>query len=172
MERGNLVKMGGNPVTLMGKELKIGDKAPDFTLLDTSLKTVRLSDSSGKPRLISVVTSLDTGTCSLQTRTFNKELASLADKATAYTVSADLPFAQGRFVKEHNIDKVRFLSDYQTASFGSDYGLLIKELRLLARAVIVVDKNDRITYMEIVPEVSSEPDYNKALEALRDTIGE
>lgn len=171
MERSNAIKLGGSPVTLMGKELKVGDKAPDFTLMDSSFKPVKLSDSSGKPRLLSVVMSLDTGTCSIQTRTFNKELADLADKATAYTISADLPFTQGRFVTENNIDKVQFLSDYQTASFGNDYGLLIKDMRLLARAVIVVDKDDRITYMEVVPEVSSEPNYNKALEALKNTIG-
>jgi thiol peroxidase len=171
MERPNAVKVGGNPVTLMGKELKVGDKAPDFTLLDNNMNPVKLSDSKGKPRLLSIVSSLDTGTCSIQTRTFNKELAELADKATAYTISADLPFAQGRFVKENDIDKVQFLSDYKTVEFGNDYGLLIKETRLLARAVIVVDKDDTITYMQVVPEVSSEPDYAPALEALRKTIG-
>lgn len=171
MERINRVTMGGKPVTLLGKELKVGDDAPDFTLVDNGLKPVKLSDSKGKPRLISVVTSLDTGTCSIQTRTFNKELAALADRATAYTISADLPFAQKRFVNENNIDKVQFLSDYRTASFGEDYGLLIKDLRLLARAVIVVDKNNKISYLEIVPETSSEPNYAPAMEALKKAIG-
>ncbi len=170
MERNDVVKIKGKPVTLTGTPLKVGDKAPDFTLLDNSLNPVRFSDSKGKPRLISVVTSLDTGTCSIQTRTFNKELEKLADKATAYTISADLPFAQGRFVKENEIEKVQVLSDYQTNSFGQDYGLLIKELRLLARAVIVVDKNDTITHLEIVPEGTSEPNYTTALEALKKVL--
>ena len=171
MERNNVVKIKGKPVTLVGPELKIGDKAPDFTLLDNSLNTVRLSDSKGKPRLISVVTSLDTSTCNFQTRRFNQELEKLGDKATVYTVSADLPFAQNRYATENDIKKVKILSDHRTTSFGNDYGLLIKDLRLLARAVIVVDKNDTITHMQIVPEGTEEPDYTTALEALKKAIG-
>ena len=167
MERNNVIKSRGNPLTLVGPELKVGDKAPDFTLLDNNMSPIKLSDSKGKPRLLSVVTSLDTGTCNIQTQTFNKKLAELSDKATIFTISADLPFAQGRFAKENKIDKINIVSDYQQTSFGNDYGLLIKELRLLARAVIVVDKNDTITYMEVVPEVSAEPNYTSALDALK-----
>jgi thiol peroxidase len=167
MDRPNVIKMQGNPLTLTGQELKVGDKAPDFTLLDNELKPVKLSDTKGKARLLSIVPSLDTTTCSIQTRTFNEKLAELSDKAASYTISADLPFAQQRFASENSIDKTRTLSDYQTMSFGNDYGLTIKELRLLARAVIVVDKDDTITHMQIVPEVSSEPDYTTALEALK-----
>ncbi len=167
MERKNVIKSKGNPLTLVGPELKVGDKAPDFTLLDNSLTPVKLSDSKGKARLLSVVPSLDTLTCSIQTRTFNKELAEMADKVASYTISADLPFAQGRYAQENKIDKMQTLSDYKTVSFGENYGLLIKELRLLTRAVVVVDKNDTITHMQIVPETGTEPDYTSALEALK-----
>ena len=161
------ITLKGNPVNTNGDLPKVGDKAPDFTLLDNNMSPIKLSDSKGKPRLLSVVTSLDTGTCNIQTQTFNKKLAELSDKATIFTISADLPFAQGRFAKENKIDKINIVSDYQQTSFGNDYGLLIKELRLLARAVIVVDKNDTITYMEVVPEVSAEPNYTSALDALK-----
>jgi len=171
MERKNIITTKGNPRTLLGKELKVGDTAPDFTLLDNNMSPIRLSDSKGKARLLSVVTSLDTQTCNIQTQTFNNKLAQLSDKAALYTISADLPFAQSRYVAENKIEGIKTLSDYQTVSFGNDYGLLIKENRLLARAVIVVDKNDRITHMEIVPETTNEPNYNRALEALKKAIG-
>ena len=171
MERKNVITMGGNPLTLQGPELKVGDKAPEFNLLDNSLAPVRLSDSSGKPRLLSIVPSLDTGVCSLQTQKFNNKLAELADKAELYTISADLPFAQSRFNQEHEINKIKALSDHRDVSFASNYGLLIKELRLLARAVVIIDKDDNISYMQVVPEVTDEPDYDKALEALNKVIG-
>ena len=170
MERNNVIKAKGQPLTLTGTELKVGDKAPDFTLLDNNLTPVKLSETKGKPRLISVVTSLDTGTCSIQTRHFNKKLAELSDKAAIYTISDDLPFAQGRYAQENKIDKVKILSDYRENSFGNDYGLQIKELRLLARAVLVVDKDDRITHMQIVPEQTTEPNYTEAIEALQKVI--
>ncbi len=172
MERSNVITMQGNPLTLVGQELKVGDKAPDFTLLDNGLGEVKQSDFSGKPRLISIVPSLDTGTCSLQTKTFNDRIAELSDKAQAITVSADLPFAQARFADAEKIEKIKILSDHRTTKFGEDYGLLIKELRLLTRAVIVVDKNDTITHLEIVPEVSTEPNYTTALDALNKAINE
>jgi len=165
------VTMQGKPLRLEGKELNVGDKAPDFTLLDNNLKPVKFSDSKGKVRLISVVTSLDTSLCNLQTRTFNNKLKELGEAFASYTISVDLPFAQKRFVEENKIDTTLPLSDYRTASFGKDYGLLIGDLRLLARAVMVVDQNDIITYMQIVPEVSNEPDYESALEALKKAIG-
>ena len=171
MERKNVITMGGNPLTLQGPDLKVGDKAPEFNLLDNSLAPVRLSDSSGKPRLLSIVPSLDTGVCSLQTQKFNNKLAELADKAELYTISADLPFAQSRFNQEHEINKIKALSDHRDVSFASNYGLLIKELRLLARAVVIIDKDDNISYMQVVPEVTDEPDYDKALEALNKVIG-
>jgi thiol peroxidase len=170
MERGNVIKMKGNPLTLIGSELKVGDRAPDFTLLDNDLSPVNLSDSQGKARLLSIVTSLDTDVCSIQTRTFNEKLSDLADKAALYTISADPPQAQSRYAQDNHIDRIQTLSDSQTGTFGTDYGLFIKELRLLARAVIVVDKNDTITHMEIVPEVSTEPNYTTALEALKKAI--
>lgn len=165
------VTMQGKPLRLEGKELKVGDKAPDFTLMDNNLQPVKLSDSKGKVRLISVVPSLDTSVCSLQTRTFNDKLKELGEAFNSYTVSVDLPFAQKRYVDENKIDATLPLSDYRNVSFGEKYGLLIGDLRLLARAVLVVDKNDIITYMQIVPEVSNEPDYESALEALKKAVG-
>ena len=170
MERNNVIKSQGKPLTLVGKELKVGDKAPDVTLTDGTFSPVKLSDTRGKVRLLSIVPSLDTSTCSIQTRTFNKELAQMADKVATYTISADLPTAQSRYAQENNIDRMRMLSDYKTVSFGENYGLLVKENRLLARAVLVVDENDTITYMQVVPEVSTEPDYKSALEALKKAV--
>ncbi len=170
MERPNVITMKGNPLTLEGPELKVGDKAPEFSLLNGQLAPVKLSDSSGKARLLSIVPSLDTAVCSIQTQSFNKKLGELKDKAVAYTISVDLPFAQNRFDQEHSISNLSTLSDHRDVSFGRDYGLLIKGLRLLARAVIVVDKNDKITYMQLVPEVTHEPDYEKALEALKKVV--
>ena len=170
MERTNVVTSKGNPVTLVGPELKVGDKAPEFSLTNGTPSPVKLSDSAGKPRLMSVVPSLDTGVCSLQTRTFNQKVGELADKVGLYTISVDLPFAQSRFREEHNIDNFQILSDHAQTSFGTDYGLLIKEARLLARAVLVVGKDDTITYIQVVPEVSTEPDYESALAALKKLV--
>jgi thiol peroxidase len=162
--------MKGNPLTLEGQELKVGDTAPQFTLVNGELSPVSLADSSGKARLLSIVPSLDTSVCSIQTQSFNKKLGELKDKAVAYTISVDLPFAQNRFDQEHSISNMTTLSDYKDVSFGRDYGLLIKELRLLARAVIVVDKNNKVSYMQLVPEVTQEPDYDKAIDALKKVI--
>ena len=170
MERPKAITSKGNPLTLLGPELKAGDKAPQFTLLDGSLAPVKLSDSSGKARLLSVVPSLDTGVCSIQTQSFNKKLGELKDKVAAYTISVDLPFAQKRFADEHGISNLTILSDHRDVSFGQAYGLLIKELRLLARAVIFLDINDKISYFQLVPEVGQEPDYDRAVEALKKVI--
>jgi thioredoxin-dependent peroxiredoxin len=172
MERASAVTMKGNRLTLVGPELKEGDKAPDFSALDNGLSEVRLTDSNGKARLISVVPSLDTPVCSTQTKTFNDQLNQLGDKVAAYTVSADLPFAQGRFCSSEGISNMKVISDYRDMDFGEKYGLKIKELRLLARAVLVVDKNDTITHMQIVPEVTQEPDYTTAMEALKKAAAE
>jgi len=167
MERNNVYAIKGNPMTLTGPELKVGDTAPDFTAIDNDLQPVKLSDSKGKVRLISVVTSLDTGVCDTQTVTFNQKAAEMGDNVKLYTISMDLPFAQKRFCVARAVEKLQTLSDYNMASFGENYGLLIKELRLLARSVLIVDKNDKIAYLQVVPEGTHEPDYNSALEALK-----
>jgi len=171
MERPNAITLKGNPLTLIGPELKVGDKAPEFVLLDSGFAAVKLSDSGDMPKLISVVPSLDTGVCSLQTKTFHEKLAGLTDKAKAYTISADLPFAQGRFCGAENIDRMQVLSDHREVKFGTDYGVLIKGMRLLARSVFVLDKDNTITYLQIVPEFIDQPDHDAALKALKKVIG-
>lgn len=159
------VTMRGNPVTLVGEEVKVGQKAPDFTAVANDLSTVTLGDTSGV-RLILSVPSLDTGVCDAEVRRFNEEANNLGD-VKVYTVSMDLPFAQKRWCGAAGIENVVTLSDHREASFGQNYGVLIKELRLLARAVFVVDSSNTVTYVEYVPEVSQHPDYEKALEAAR-----
>lgn len=165
-ERTGIVTMGGRPMTLLGPELKKGDTAPEFLLLDNSLKQVKLSDSNGKIRLLSAVPSLDTEVCALETEIFNKEAQKLSKDVVVYTISMDLPFAQKRWVDENEIEDVITLSDFNNADFGKSYGVLLKELRLLTRAVIVIDKNDKIADFQIVPEISNEPDYGRTLEAI------
>ncbi|MDN4607022.1 thiol peroxidase [Sporosarcina highlanderae] len=156
-----------NPVTLLGKEVTVGDKAPDFTVLSNGLKPVTLDDSKGKVRLISVVPSLDTGVCSLQTKKFNEEASSLGDDVEVLTISVDLPFAQARWVKAEDANNVKTLSDHRDLSFGEAFGVAINELRLLARSIFVVDKDDNIAYVEYVKEVTDHPDYDKAIEAVK-----
>ncbi|GAB4260124.1 MAG: thiol peroxidase [Deferrisomatales bacterium] len=165
-ERPGVVTLKGNPVTLLGPELRPGDRAPDFTVVDGSLQPVRLGDFAGKVKLISVVPSLDTPICELQTKRFHEEAARLPDEVAVLTVSVDLPFAQSRFCTTHGIDKIRVLSDYKDTSFGLAYGVLIKEVRLLARAIFIVDADDAVRYVQLVPEVSQHPDYEAALAAL------
>ncbi len=167
MERTGVITIFGNPITLIGPELQVGQKAPDFTVLDTELKEVRLQDFNGKTKVISVTPSLDTPVCDLQLRRFNQEAASLGDNVVVINVSMDLPFAISRFCTAAGIDKAKAYSDHRDASFGQAYGVLIKELRLLARAVFIIDKEDAVRYIEIVSEVTNHPDYDKALEALR-----
>jgi len=166
-ERTGVITFKGNPMTLLGPDVKVGDAAPGFTVVDTGLQPVTLGDSSGKVRLITVVPSLDTPVCDTMTRKFNEQVASLPDDVVAYTVSLDLPFAQKRWCGNAGIEKVRTLSDYQERSFGLAYGLLIKELKLLARAVFVIDRNGKVAYREIVGEVTAEPDYAAALAAVK-----
>lgn len=168
MSRSGVIKFKGNPMTLEGEQLAVGSPAPAFKLhyADAGIQTLTVDDLKGKPAFISVVPSLDTPTCAVQTKRFNEELAALGDKINAVTVSRDLPFAQARFCGAEDI-KMRTASDYQTHDFGSDYGLTIEELKLLTRAVIVLDADGVVTYMQIVPEVSAEPDYAEALEALK-----
>ncbi|WP_339228396.1 thiol peroxidase [Oceanobacillus sp. FSL K6-2867] len=152
------------PVTLIGTEVKVGDKAPDFKVLSNDLKEVTLKDYSGKVKLISVVPSIDTGVCSEQTRRFNEEADKL-DNVVVLTISMDLPFAQSRWCAANGIKKVDTLSDHRDADFGKNYGVLMEELRLLARAIFVVDSNDDVRHAEYVEEVSTHPDYEAALKA-------
>ncbi len=167
------VTFKGNPIELVGPKLKTGDKAPDFSCVGAGLALVSLAETSGKARLFNVVPSLDTPVCNKQTKKFAEELVALGDKAAAYTVSLDLPFAQARFCTEANIENLKNLSDVRDHSFGKHYGVLIEGLPipLLARAVFVVDTNDEITYVEIVPEIAQEPDYEPALAALKAAAG-
>lgn len=162
-----VITFKGNPMTLLGPELKIGAAAPQFKVVDNGLQPVTLADSQGQVRLITVVPSLDTPVCDTMTRKFNEEAAKLPENVVVYTVSLDLPFAQKRWCGNAGIEKVKTLSDYQERSFGLNYGLLIDELKLLARAVLVIDQKGTIAYQEIVKEVTAEPDYNAALAAAR-----
>ena len=169
-ERKGIIKSRGNPLTLLGKEIKVGDRAPDFQVLDNDLKPVSLSNYSGKTLLISSVPSLDTSVCDLETRRFNEEAGKLGDEVVILTISMDLPFAQKRWCGAAGVDRVITLSDHREADFGKNYGVLIKELRLLARAVFLVDRENVIRYVEIVPEMSSEPDYEAAIQAIRQNL--
>lgn len=164
------VTFNQEPVTLLGTALKAGDKAPDFTVLTTNMKPVTLNDSKGKVRLISVVPSIDTGVCSQQTRTFSEQATSLGEDVEVLTISVDLPFAQARWGETECIKNVQTLSDHRDLSFGEAYGVVMKELRLLARSIFVIDKEDTIAYVEYVSEVTNHPDYDKALEAVRNLI--
>jgi len=159
------VTFGGKPVTLIGDEVKVGDKAPQFTVVANDLSEKTLSDFSGV-RLISSVPSLDTGVCDAQTRRFNEEAKKISG-VTVLTISADLPFAQTRWCGASGLDNVITLSDHRDLSFGTAYGVAIKELRLLSRAVFVVNSNDEITYVEYVDEVTNHPNYDAALKAAR-----
>ncbi len=167
MERPNAVTFLGNPLTLVGKELKPGDPAPDATLVKQDLSTVNLRDYFGKVLLISVVPSLDTGVCSAQTKRFNEEASQLPDAVQVLTVSMDLSFAQKRFCGAENIDKIEVLSDHREASFGQAYGTLVKELRIESRAVFVIDPQGIVRYVEYVPEITNHPNYDAALQAVR-----
>ncbi|PYZ93760.1 lipid hydroperoxide peroxidase [Salipaludibacillus keqinensis] len=153
-----------NPVTLVGNEVSVGDKAPDFTVLANDLSEVKLSDSKGKVRLISVVPSVDTGVCDQQTRKFNEEAANL-NNVEVLTISVDLPFAQKRWCAAAGIENVQVLSDHRGLDFGKKYGVAIEELRLLSRSIFVVDSSDTVVYAEYVPEVTNHPNYEAAVEA-------
>jgi thiol peroxidase len=169
-ERTNLITMKGNPLTLLGTELKVGDKAPDFEALDTDLSPVRFSSYQGKVRIIASVPSLDTPVCDMETRRFNQEAGDLGSDVVILTLSMDLPFAQKRWCGAAGVDKVITLSDHRDASFGTAYGVLIKELRLLARSVFVVDREGVIQYVELVKELTEEPQYDWVLGAVKKLI--
>ncbi len=169
-ERPNAVTMRGNPLTLVGDEIKVGGKAPDFEVVDTSLSQVKLSSYTGKIVVIVSVPSLDTPVCDLETRKFNKEAAQLSEQVIVLAISMDLPFAQKRWCGAAGVSHVTTLSDHREASFGLAYGLLIKELRLLARAVIVVDRLGIIRYLELVKEIADEPNYEAVLKAVNQCL--
>ncbi|MCM3666046.1 thiol peroxidase [Mesobacillus subterraneus] len=160
------VTFKGNAVTLLGNEVKVGDQAPDFKVLANDMSEVTLQDTKGQVRLISAVPSLDTGVCDAETRRFNEEAVKL-DNVKVLTVSVDLPFAQKRWCGAAGIENVQTLSDHRELSFGEAYGVAIKELRLLARAVFVVDSSDKVTYVQYVSEVTDHPDYEAAVEAAK-----
>ncbi|SFJ47398.1 thiol peroxidase [Thermoflavimicrobium dichotomicum] len=168
-ERQGVVTFKGNPVTLAGPEIKVGDQAPDFSVLANDLSPVTLEDSKGFVRIISVVPSLDTGVCDVQTRKFNEEAAKL-EGVKVLTISVDLPFAQKRWCGAVGVENVQTLSDHRDLSFGTAYGVLMKELRLLARAVFVVDRNGQVVHAEYVPEVAEHPNYEAAIEAARKAL--
>jgi len=162
-----MVTLQGTPVTLVGAEPAVGQTAPPFTALDAGFNKVALSDFAGRPVLISVVPSLDTPICSLQTARFNEELATLPAGTAILTISRDLPFAQSRVCKAEKIDKTVVLSDAALQEFGKAYGVEIEENGLLARAIFVIDAQGRLTYIQIVPEIATHPDYDTALKAIR-----
>lgn len=166
-ERSGIVTMKGSPLTLVGDEIKVGDEAPDFLVMDNDLKPVRFKTYHGKVAVISSVPSLDTPVCDLETRRFNDEAGHLADDVVILTISMDLPFAQKRWCGAAGVDRVVTLSDYRDAEFGKAYGVLIKELRLLARTIFVVDRGGVVRYVQIVSELSHEPDYDAVLTAVR-----
>jgi thiol peroxidase len=172
-KRANAVKFKGNPLTLVGPQLKAGDQAPDFACVNQGLEVITLAKTGGKARLFSVVPSLDTPVCSMQTKKFEESIGGLKDKAACYTISLDMPFAQKRFCGAEHIDNMQTLSDVHNESFGKNYGVLIEGLPipLLSRSIFVVDKNGKITYCEYVGEVTEHPNYDKALAALKAAAG-
>lgn len=169
-ERAGMITMKGNPLTLIGDELKVGDLSPDVEMLDNDLSSVKLSSFRGKVCVISSVPSLDTPVCDMETRRFNEEAGKLGADVAILTISMDLPFAQKRWCGAAGVDKLTTLSDHRDAAFGEAYGVLIKELRLLARAVFVVDREGSIQYIQLVKELTEEPDYEPVLDAVKKAI--
>jgi thiol peroxidase len=169
MSRAAAVTFKGTPMTLAGEAVKVGQQAPDCTLhyFEGGLKTLKPADLQGKPTLISVVPSLDTPVCQIQTKRFNQEVGALGDKINSVTVSLDLPFAMNRFCGAESIKNMRVGSDYQDRNFGESWGTLIEELKILSRAIFVLDADGKIVYAEYVPEVASEPNYEAAMAALQ-----
>ena len=170
VERSAAVTMRGNPLTLVGNELNVGEPAPDIEVLDNDLNPVKLSNYKGKVCIVSTVPSLDTPVCDMETRRFNQEAANLGPDVAILTISTDLPFAQKRWCGAAGVDNVVTLSDHRDATFGEAYGVLIKELRLLARAVFVVDKEGVIRYSQLVPEIAEEPDYDAVIAAVKGLV--
>lgn len=162
------VTMKGNPVALVGAPVRVGEPAPDFRVVDAAFKPVRLSDFKGQVVLISAVPSLDTGVCSLQTKRFNEEAAHLPTNVVVLTISEDLPFAQKRFCEAEKVERIKVLSDSVWHEFGAFYGMLIKDMGLLARSVWIVGRDGKVAYRQIVVEITTHPDYEAALTAVRD----
>ena len=169
MERLGATTLKGGPLTLIGPELKMGDKAPDFAAVDTGLKPVTLASTGDGVRIFSVVPSLDTPVCDMQTQRFNKEASQLPN-VKIYTISMDLPFAMKRWCGAMGVDKIEMLSDHKTGSFGESYGTLIKELRIESRAIFVVDKTNHLCHVEYVKEVGDHPNYDTALSAAKAAV--
>ena len=169
-ERIGLITMKGKPLTLGGGDVKIGEKAPDFVAIDNNLAAVKFSSYHGKICIISSVISLDTPVCDIQTRKFNEEASRLGSGVVILTLSMDLPFAQKRWCGAAGVDRIQTLSDHRDASFGTSYGVLIKELRLLARAIFLVDREGLLQYKELVKEVTHEPDYDALLSQLKKLV--
>jgi thioredoxin-dependent peroxiredoxin len=172
MPRSGVITFKGTPLTLAGNEVKKGQAAPDFKVFyfEGGLKPITLADVKGKPALISVVPSLDTGVCAMQTKKFNDKLSSLGDRINALTVSLDLPFAMNRFCGAESIKNMRIGSDYQDRNFGHNWGTLIEELKIECRAVFVLDASGKVIHAEYVGEVTNEPDYDAAMEALQSAL--
>lgn len=168
--REGIITMKGDPLTLVGPELSAGEPAPEFTVVNQELEDVSLSDMDGKVLILASVPSVDTSVCATETRTFNEKAAGLSDDIEILTISMDLPFALDRFCSAEGIDQVTSLSDHRDADFGKAYGVLIEELRLLARAIFVIDRDGNLAYKEIVSEVTDEPDYEAALNAAREAV--
>ena len=169
-ERKRAITFEGQPLTLLGEEIRLNQTAPDATVLDNTLNPVGVSDFRGKIVIVSSVPSLDTPVCDAQTRRFNVEAAALGDDVKILTISMDLPFAQARWCGMTGVDAVKTLSDHRDAAFGRAYGVLIKELRLLARAVFVVDRSGTIRCVQLVGEITDEPDYEAVLRAVRELV--
>lgn len=169
-ERNGLVTMRGNPVTLLGKEVKNGDPAPDFTVVGNDLQPVKFSSFKGKVCIISAVPSLDTPVCDMSTRRFNEEASKLSPDIEILTISMDLPFAQARWCGAAGVERVKTYSDHRDASFGTTFGVLIKDLRLLSRAVFVVDRNGTLRYSELVKEIADSPNFDAAIEAAKKLV--
>ena len=169
-ERTSVTRFKNDPVTLLGPELKVGDPAPAFELVDTDLAPVTLADFAGKTKLICTVPSLDTPVCDAEARRFNQEAVKLADSVVVLFVSLDLPFAQKKWCAGTGAEKIRVLSDYRERSFGLAYGVLIKELKLLSRSVFIVDAEDKLSYIKHVAEITEEPDYAGVLATLKAEI--
>jgi len=169
-DRAGVVTFLGNPLTLTGNEVKLGDRAPEFQVLDNDLGAKGLSDYKGKVVVLSAVPSLDTPVCDLETRQFNEEAAKLSDDVVILTISMDLPFAQKRWCGAAGVTRVTTLSDHRDAAFGLAYGVLVKELRLLTRAVFVVDKSGIVKHAQLVKEITHEPDYEAVLKAVKESV--
>jgi len=166
-ERTGVATFKGNPLTLIGPQLNIGDQAPDFSLSKSLVEAVSLQDYAGKVKLISVIPSIDTGVCEAQTRRFNEEAATLGEDVAVLTVSVDLPFAQSRWCGAAGVEQVTLLSDYKDNNFGTAYGVFIKEFALDMRSIFVIDQNNTITYVEYLSEMTEHPNYEDAIAAVK-----